>query len=279
MTSSGSTFVRRQLGTRLRKLRNEAKVNKSQADVAAAGIVSEVTLWRIEAGTTSVKWPIVKSLCELYGTDLETTQALIDLAKASKGTGWFERHGDVLPQRLGIYLGAEQAASKISAYEAEVIFGTLQTADYAAALFRGEHPGYSAERIDQLVEVRMERQQRFWTARSSDAKLIVVLNQAALAREVGSRVTMGKQVDHLRALDGQRGLEVRVLPWSAGAHPAIYGGCTVLEFPHPQDPTVVYVNNYTGGQYLEEARDVTRMLDVWQRVFEAAQPIKEYAHT
>lgn len=277
MTSSGSTFVRRQLGARLRKLRNEA--GKSQADVAAASIVSEVTLWRIEAGVTSVKWPMVKSLCELYGTDMETAHALVDLAKASKGTGWFERHGDVVPQRLGIYLGAEQAASKISAYEAEVIFGTLQTADYAAALFRGEHPRDSAERIDQLVEVRMERQQRFWTARSNDARLAVVLNEAALAREVGSRATMSAQVDHLRALDGERGLEIRVLPWSAGAHPAIYGGCTVLEFPHPEDPTVVYVNNYTGGQYLEEARDVTRMLDVLQRVFNAAQPIKEYART
>lgn len=277
MTSSGSTFVRRQLGARLRKLRDEA--GKSQADVAAASIVSEVTLWRIEGGTTSVKWPIVKSLCELYGTDVETTYALIDLAKASKGTGWFERYGDAVPQRLGMYLGAEQAATRIRVYESELIFGTLQTAEYTRALFRGERPRDSAERIDQLVEVRRERQDHFWSTRRPDKELLVVLNEAALAREVGSRATMRGQLVHLRELSGQDGVEIKVLPWSAGAHPAIYGGCTVFEFPHEEDPMVVYVESYMGGQFLTEDADVNRMLSVWQRVFDLSKSIKDWEYT
>lgn len=49
MPLEGSTVVRRQLGRRLRALREGAR--KTVADVVEAGIASKQTLWRIEKGT------------------------------------------------------------------------------------------------------------------------------------------------------------------------------------------------------------------------------------
>lgn len=271
---SSSTFVRRQLGARLRKLREDARM--SQEDVAATELLSRVTLWRTESGQRPSRWGTIRALCEMYGADPATTTALVELAKASKGTGWYERYGDAVPETLQIFMGAELAARRIFHFDPEVVYGALQTEDYTLALFRGESPDSSPEHLDRLLAARRERKERFWSGRPDDAVLCVVLNEAALVREVGGRETMCRQVDHLKEASGQRGVEVRVLRWSAGAHPAIYGGYTLFEFRDHEDPTVVFAENYAGGQYMEDEHQVRRMLDVWQRIHDPSVPVKEY---
>lgn len=268
------TFERRQLGGRLKQFRNAA--GKTRQGVNDSGVVSDSTLWRIEAGLVAVKGGTVMGLCALYGVDRETTDSLVALARATEGAGgWFEAYGDVVPARLELYLGAEQAASDIRAYDTEVIFGTLQTPEYAAALFKAEYPEEPSERIDLLVQARLERQKQFWEHRPKDASLSVVLSQAALEREVGGRGTMAAQIAYLREVSGHRGVEVGIMPWSAGGHPAIYGAFTILEFSEPQDPPVVYVESYLGGQYLRFS-DAGRILTAWEQVFDRAVPIKEH---
>lgn len=51
---------------------------------------------------------------------------------------------------------------------------------------------------------------------------------------------------------------VQVLPFTAGAHAGINGSFHVLEFPDPDDPRVVYVDNLTSSLYLERSREVGR---------------------
>lgn len=274
MPVASSTFVRRQLGRKLQRLREE--LGKSQEDVAAAGIVSRVTLWRIETGQTSTKWPVASALCRLYEADEDTTANLVELAKASKGSGWFERYGDAIPENLKLYLGAELLASQIRSYDPEVVPGALQTPEYARALFIGESPASSPERIDELLAVRLERQQQYWEGRREGAILCVILGEAALAREVGGHATIKRQVEHLREVSGQDGTEVLILPWTAGAHTGIYGGFTIFQFPDPEDPTVVYTEGYTGGSYLDEDGDVHDMTKRWTRLHDLTTPIKEF---
>lgn len=275
MSESGSTLVRRRLGKRLERLRKD--VGKSQVDVELTGIVRRATLHKIEEGRQSSKWPIVQALCELYGASAEATFELVELAKASKGIGWFERYGDVVPRTLGMYLDLELAASEIDIYDPEIIPGTLQTADYARAVFTGEGDfRHGSEPIDALVDARLERQRRFWRERPPHAILRVVLNEAAVSREFGGCDTMRVQVDHLREVDGQSGTEVRVLPWSAGGYAAIYGGYTIFVCPDPQDPTVAYVANYQGGSYLEDPPSIARMRAIQDGIYAQSVSIKEY---
>lgn len=275
MNTPGPTFVRRRLGHRLERLRRDA--GKSQVDVALTKIVTRATLHKIEQGRQSSKWPIVQTLCELYGASPEMTQALIELAKASKDTGWFERYGDAIPRSLGMYLDAELLANEIDIYDPEIIPGALQTPEYARAVFEGEGDfRHGSEPLGVTIEARLERQQRFWRERAPHAILCVVLNEAAVTREFGSRGTMRAQVLHLREIDGQGGTEIRILPWSAGGHPAIYGGYTIFWFPDPLDPTVVYVKNYQGGSYLEDGPSIARLRAIQEHTYSQSIPIKEY---
>lgn len=275
MSTPGPTFVRRRLGHRLEQLRKAA--GRSQVDVDLTGIVTRATLHKIEQGRQPSKWPIVQALCELYGASPEMTQGLVELAKASKGTGWFERYGDAVPRTLGLYLDAELLASRMSIYDPEIIPGTLQTPDYARAVFEGEGDfRYGSEPLDVMIEARLERQQRFWRESASRAILCVILNEAAVVREFGGRGTMSAQVNYLREIDGQGKAEIAILPWSAGGHPAVYGAYTIFEFADPQDPTVAYVDNYRGGSYLEDPSFVARMRAIQEEIHTRSVPIKEY---
>src|SRR6266511_2977723 len=58
MPLQGPTVVRRQLGRRLRRLREAA--GKTERDLEEANLVSRAKLWRIESGRTPVKVPDVR---------------------------------------------------------------------------------------------------------------------------------------------------------------------------------------------------------------------------
>ena len=50
----------------------------------------------------------------------------------------------------------------------------------------------------------------------------------------------------------------KVLPFTAGAHPAMLGSFTLMQFPDPADRDVVYLEAETGALYLEKPEDVRR---------------------
>ncbi|MFL1440712.1 Scr1 family TA system antitoxin-like transcriptional regulator [Nocardiopsis sp. frass3] len=49
-----------------------------------------------------------------------------------------------------------------------------------------------------------------------------------------------------------------MLPYSAGAHLALAGPFTILDFPTPIDPPLVYVGTAVDGLYLDRPEDVER---------------------
>ena len=58
MPVTGPTVVRRQLGQRLRRLREEAA--RTEQEVERAKVCSRTTLWRIESGKSPVKMNTVR---------------------------------------------------------------------------------------------------------------------------------------------------------------------------------------------------------------------------
>ncbi len=69
---------------------------------------------------------------------------------------------------------------------------------------------------------------------------------------------MRAQLGHLAELSGLPNVTLQVLPFSAGVHPAMDGSFSILGFPVPSDPAVVYMENQAGSVYLEEPADVDR---------------------
>src|SRR5213082_3300795 len=176
MPISGSTVIRRQLGRRLRKLRDAA--GKTERDVEEAGLASRTKLWRIEAGKVGVRIADVRTLCWLYGADQATTDALAALATGTATQGWWEDYGDVLPDWFGLYIGLEAAASEIRIYEPELVHGLLQTPAYLRAVYEAVYEA-SGNPVDEVavqrqIKLRHERQQTL-TSRTPPLWLTAVL--------------------------------------------------------------------------------------------------------
>ena len=51
-------------------------------------------------------------------------------------------------------------------------------------------------------------------------------------------------------------VSLRVLPFTAGEHPATHGAFTVLEFPDLEDPHIVYLDVLTTSYYLDGLQEV-----------------------
>ena len=247
MSRGGSVVVRRQLGIKLRRLREAA--GKSLADVQKSKIASTSKINRIENGRLPVRVETVWALCRLYGADAATTDALAALAPGTEQDGWLEEYGEtIVPDHLRLYAGLEASASRIRGFEPEVIKGPLQTPEYAAAII-GCDPRVNADAVEQRVRFRMERQR---TVFESSPGMTVAMGEGALL--CGPPDVMEPQIEHLRALSERPKVDVRVVPFSAGMFPRL-GSFTLLDFDDEEDPSVAYVEVPKGARYFDRAED------------------------
>ena len=274
MPISGSTVIRRQLGRRLRRLRDTA--GKTERDVEEAGLASRAKLWRIEAGRTNVKIADVRTLCWLYGADQQTTDGLAALATGTSQQGWWEEYGDALPDWFGLYVGLEAAATEIRIYDPELVHGLLQTPAYLRAVYVDGGRGDDEVAIARQIKLRQERQQTI-TLREPPLVVTAILGAGVLARRVGGEPVMAEQIERLRELNRLPHIDIRVMPWEAGGHAAMHiGAFAILDFADPDDPPVVCLESHTGARYLEKPEELTEYRKVYDLIFKKTVPIEEY---
>ncbi|MEU1756124.1 DUF5753 domain-containing protein [Micromonospora matsumotoense] len=90
-------------------------------------------------------------------------------------------------------------------------------------------------------------------------RLWMVLDEAAIRRVVGGPVVMRAQLARLIEACELPTVEIQVLPCAAGAHAAMGGPFTLLDYADSAlDPTVVYLDNDSSTLLLEEDRHVAR---------------------
>ncbi|HET9657703.1 MAG TPA: helix-turn-helix transcriptional regulator [Kineosporiaceae bacterium] len=266
-------LVRRQLGRHLRRLRLAA--GKTHADAETAGMGHRSTLWRIEAGRGKVRPSTVRALCWLYDADAATSDALYAMACRAEQPGWWEEYRGDLPDWFALYIELEAAARRISAYQPHVVDGLLQTPDYARALFTAGHPRRSRAEVERQVQIRLGRQQQL-LARADAVQLNVMLCEAALMRAIGGPDVLAAQREHLRQLNRRDTIDVRVVSFAAGAHPAVDGHFTVLDLDSEADPDVVYLESFQGSRYLETSSELALYRGIFAEVWEGATPLEEH---
>jgi len=269
---SGSYSARLSLGLQL-KAHRLAK-HKSLADFVAAGFGSTGKIRRIEGGKSPVRVPDVLAMCELYGVDETTKNQLVTLARHTTDHGWWEPYGDALQSWFASYIAVESAARVIRTWDPAVIHGLLQTPAYQRAVFE-TYPGATAQYTEEQVRLRSDRQRAAFD-RTPPLEIQVVVDEGVLHRLVGGKKVMAEQVDHLVKLSQQAHVDVRFLPWSAGAHVAMNGAFMIIEFEERLAPDTVYLETHAGGRYVEDEK----MTDDYRRMFNAIQaqstPIQEY---
>ncbi|MEU0088503.1 helix-turn-helix transcriptional regulator [Streptomyces sp. NPDC006274] len=247
------TVRRRRLGQELRRLR-EMK-GMTAEEVADRLLVSQSKISRLENGRRSISQRDVRDLCGVYEVeDHRIVDSLMQMAKDSRQQGWWHAFGDI---PYSVYIGLETDAASLRVYEPQVVPGLLQTRPYAEALITGALPESGTNDIEKRVSVRLRRQERI---RDTDhpLRLWVVIDEAALRRQVGDKQLMREQLEHLVELSHQPHVTVQVLPFEMGAHPGINGQYAILEFPDASDSSVVYIEGVTSDLYLEKANDVQK---------------------
>jgi transcriptional regulator with XRE-family HTH domain len=267
--ATGPTVRRRRLGGELRRLRDSAGYKLEE--VAGMLGVAPSTLSRIETGKAPTKSAYLSQLLELYQvTDAGQRQILVDMAREGHRKGWWAAYDDVLPSGLGVYVGLEAEASGLRSYEIGVVHGLLQTTDYARAILRASAPRHTADQIERLVDLRMERQRRLDDDPPLD--LWVIHDEAVIRRTVGGPVVMRHQLAHLLVAAGLPGVTLQVLPFDTGAHAGHDGPFSIVEFHDRSDSEVVYVESTAGPIYLEKDREVRASAEVFDRLRAAALP-------
>jgi hypothetical protein len=233
--------------------------------------VAPSTLSRIETGKAPTKSAYLSHLLELYQvTDPAQRQILVDMAREGHRKGWWAAYDDVLPSGLGVYVGLEAEASGLRSYEIGVVHGLLQTTDYARAVLRASAPRHTADQIERLVDLRMERQRRLDDDPPLD--LWVIHDEAVIRRTVGGPTVMRHQLAHLLVASGLPGVTLQVLPFDSGAHAGHDGPFSIVEFHDRSDSEVVYVESTAGPIYLEKDRDVRASAEIFDRLRAAALP-------
>lgn len=274
MPASGPTVARRQLGRRLKRLREAAGITAEQ--VEEAGLASRTKVWRIEAGKVRVTVPDVWALARHYGVDQSDADALAALAQNTTDQGPWRPYGEVVPDWFRLYLGLERTATSIRTFEDSVVPGELQTADYARALWRGARPDLDEAAVEPHLALRLERQQAL-LHRDPPQRLCVVLGENVLRREVGGTPVIAAQIDHLAGLARRDTVDIRYLPFATGAHPAVTGAFRILDFDDAHDPAVVYVELEVAALYLEKQAEVESYRRIFTVLHRRAVPIGEFA--
>jgi transcriptional regulator with XRE-family HTH domain len=212
-------------GSELRRRREEAGL--TQGDLGSAIFCTGSLVGQIETGAKVPNRDLAERLDAALMTD-GLFSRLVGLVLRSQLPTWFQP-----------YAVMEATATYISTYQAQVVYGLLQTEEYARAVLATGRP----EKLDELVAARMERQRIL--RREHPPLTLVVLDEAVLHRPIGGPDVMRKQLLHLLSFRTERWTCVQVLPFGAGEHTSLDGSFNLLRFN--DDPDLIYTEDLISG--------------------------------
>ncbi|KOU16748.1 MULTISPECIES: helix-turn-helix domain-containing protein [unclassified Streptomyces] len=212
-------------GSELRRLREDAGLN--QAQLGSIVFCTGSLIGQVE---TTRRVP-TRDFSERVDAALGTGGVF------SRLVGLVLRHQ--LPTWFQAYAEMEARAAYISTFQAQLVYGLLQTEEYARAVLGVRSEGD----LDAKVAARMERQRIL--DRENPPLMWIVLSEAVLHQEIGGRDVMRNQLAHLLDLRGREWVRVQILPFEAGAHVGLDGAFTVLRFD--DTPDIVYTEDLVQG--------------------------------
>lgn len=260
-------------GQQLRELRESSGLMLKEAAEYLQRNPSTVA--RFETGEYPIRRPDLMALLDLYGvSDSRRRDALLRLSQDVWQKGWWEGYSKDLDGAFVDYVWLESRAKEIRAFDNTHLPGLLQTPDYARAFISAAEFDADDEQIDGWLDLRMARQRIL--SGDEPPRLMVIIDEGALRREVGGRECMSAQIRHLSEQAKKPNIEVRVLPFSAGAHASPTGAFRVFTMEEPL-PSVGYVETPTGAIYVESP-ETERLTLTYDKLREAALSPDESAH-
>jgi len=142
-------------------------------------------------------------------------------------TDWYQesRSWSEVPAGFRSWSELEDKAARLYDWMPGTVTGLLQSQDYARAIL-ATFPAVTGDTIASRLTARVERQRRV-LARDEPAKVIFLVDELALYRQVGTPAVMAAQMRHIAATAAMPHVTVQVLP--AVAHPANASGFVIAD--------------------------------------------------
>lgn len=263
MSLRESTIRSWELGTRLRELRQQAKIRGHQAAARIGTSISTVS--RIDTGKRVPTPEETASLLTVYGVVGEERDRLLSLARGAAEKDWWNRFGPTTALKLSTLASLERRARSITNFEMNWIPGLLQTEVYTSALMRrtGLVP-------DMEVAARVaKRLARSAVLRRADPPFYTaIIDESALRRMIGSAAVMHRQLEYLLLVGELPNISIRIIPAEIGVPPAQY---PFVFLTFPVAPTaVVFLENLTSSMFIENPEDTAVYSTAIQRTLELA---------
>ncbi|MFJ9124682.1 Scr1 family TA system antitoxin-like transcriptional regulator [Streptomyces sp. NPDC102340] len=214
----------------------------TQAALAERLIVAESTIAAIE----QARRPLVPKLAASMDQLLETKGALAAAVAAMPEV-------DQFPLWAESYIQHEREAIALSWYDALVVPGILQTAEYARTLLGQRVPAYSEDEVETKTAARVDRQTILH--RKTPPTMSFVVWEPALKMAFTEPLVRAAQLRFLRECAGIPGLSLQVLPLDAPENAGDAGPFILLETPEHQH--LAYTESQRGSQWVSDANEVS----------------------
>lgn len=233
-----------ELGIRLREAREHVGV--SAAAAAKKLGISQNYLSDVERGKRKLIEEKLATLISHYSVEDGEREELLCLRHEADERGWWFRYIGLFADEVLRLFGCEHGADHVRLHEGLLIPGLLQTADYAYEIVTSDSENIRTSDADQRVEARLRRQSRLTD--DDPLRLSVVMSEGAVKQQVGGTAVLADQLRHLINMIEElpNTLELRVIPFTAGAHGAL-GASTfhLLGFSNPRLSNLVWKETIT----------------------------------
>ncbi|MFB7913245.1 helix-turn-helix domain-containing protein [Streptomyces sp. NPDC056061] len=242
-------------GWELRRLREANNLN--QTELGRCIFCTGSLIGQIETTKKVPTRDFSERVDAALGTD-GVFSRLIGLVLRSQLPSWFQPYAEM-----------ESCATYISTYQAQLVYGLLQTEEYARAVLATGMP----EDLDGQVAARMERQRIL--ERERPPLTWAVLDEAVLHRPIGGPEVMRRQLQRLLDVTGHRWMQIQVLPFAAGEHASLDGSFTTMRFE--DDPDIVYTEDIVSGHMTASPDTVREAALRYARLQAAALSVEDSA--
>ncbi|WP_433266879.1 helix-turn-helix domain-containing protein [Actinosynnema sp. CS-041913] len=240
-----TTVRSRELGAELREARTRINLNADKLSKSLGWSASKVS--RLEHGQRGASDFDLGALLGRLEID-PASRARIRRLIHEQDLGHFLRsHDGRLADNLTCLIIHERAALTMCKYEPMIVPGLLQTEDYARTVIT-QNGVDSAEELAFMLKGRMDRQSVLAGPDSPTAEFFI--HETSLAGRIGSNRIMQDQMMRLSFMCNWARVQPRLIPASAGGHPALSHSFNLMTFKPSVGP-VAYSETDVATVFIE----------------------------
>lgn len=231
-------------GSELRRYRERARL--SQEQLGARLYVSGSFVGQVERAAKTCRRDLAVAADELLGTGEALAHLWDGLIRTAAFPPWFD-----WPEH-------EAEATVLRTFQLAVVYGLLQTEDYMRALLRDEA----------AVAGRLARQEILTREDPTPPRVVCVLDESVLHREVGDARVMREQLQSLIKVASDQ-VSVQIVP--CRAHEGIMGSFVLGTFDDRSE--VAYVELARRGLTTGAPRDIVALTEAFDSIRSKALPV------